>query len=80
MKPFASIPPASPAERHTVWRISYYADVEGDWTTSPLDGDYPTLEAAHAAWDAAYLGEDELGNSAYPRFREVPAATPCDDE
>ena len=63
-----------------MWRISYYADVEGDWTTSPLDDDYPTLEAAHAAWDAAYLGEDELGNSAYPRFREVPAATPCDDE
>ena len=53
-----------------MWRISYYADVEGDWTTSPLDGDYPTEDAARAAWDAAYLGEDEFGNGAYPRFWE----------
>jgi len=51
-----------------MWRITYYADVEGDWTTEPLDGDYPTLDAAHAAWDAAYRGEDEMGNSAYPHF------------
>ena len=53
-----------------MWRISYYADVEGDWTTSPLDGDYPTEDAARAAWAEAYLGEDEFGNEAYPRFWE----------
>jgi len=52
------------------WRISYYADVEGDWTTSPLDGYYPTEDAARAAWAEAYLGEDEFGNEAYPRFWE----------
>lgn len=63
-----------------MWRITFTADVDGDWTDDACDGvrlRFATEKDAREWWSAHYRGADAFGNQAYPVFstdEELPVA------